>query len=159
MVNQGWYGSDIGLPEGYGAMPADTKLLVLVGSRDIVVGSHFAGRLWRDTKIPAPFKNQVTHHPDLHNLFAPISAGHDEPLSLQEQYDNDTFTILIGIALPLTRTNAVDFYCYWKLSEALLNCAFENQNCGTAFGNTPEQRFMGAWGDGRPVRELQVKTP
>jgi hypothetical protein len=159
MVNQGWYGSDIGLPEGYGAMPADTKLLILVGSKDIVVGPHFANRLWRDTKIPAPYKNQVTHHSDPYNLFAPISAGHDEPLSLQQAYDNDTFTILIGIALPLTRTNAVDFYCYWKLSEALLNCAFENQNCETAFGNTSDQRFMGVWGDGRPVRELQVKTP
>lgn len=159
MVNQGWYGSDIRLPEGYGAMPADTKLLILVGSKDIVVGPHFAKRLWSDTKIQPPFKNLVTHHPDAHNLFAPISAGHDEPLSLQEEYDNDTFTILIGIALPLTRTNAVDFYCYWKLSEALLNCAFEDQNCGTAFGNTPEQRFMGTWGDGLSVRELQVKAP
>jgi dienelactone hydrolase len=159
MVNQGWYGSDIGLPEGYGAMPADTKLLLLVGSKDIVVGSHFAGRLWRDAKIQPPFKNLVTHHADPYNLFAPINSGHDEPLSLQEAYNNNTLTTLIAIALPLTRTNAVDYYCYWKLSEALLNCAFENQNCGAAFGNTPEQRFMGTWGDGRPVRELQVKTP
>ena len=159
MVNQGWYGPDIGLPEGYAAMPADTKLLILVGSTDPVVGPHFAKRLWRDTQIDPPFKNLVTHHSDFYNLFAPIAAGHDEPLSLQQDYDNNTFTALIGIALPLTRTNAVDFFCYWKLSEALLNCAFENQNCGTAFGNTPEQRFMGVWGDGRPVRELEVRTP
>lgn len=158
MVNQGWYGSDIGLPAGYGAMPADTKLLLLAGSKDPVVGPHFAKRLWRDTQIQPPFKNLVTHHADAYNLFAPINAGHDEPLSLQEQYNNNTFTALIGIALPLTRTNAVDYYCYWKLSEALLNCAFENQNCGVAFGNTPEQRFMGVWRDGRPVRELEVQT-
>lgn len=159
MVNQGWYGSDIGLPGGYGAMPADTKLLMIVGKGDFVVGPFFARRLWRETNITPPFKNWVTHRSDAHNLFAPIAAGHDEPLSLQQDYDNKTFTALIGIAFPLTRTNAVDFFCYWKLSEALLNCAFENQNCGTAFGDTPEQRFMGRWGDGQPVRELEVKTP
>jgi len=25
-----------------------------------------------------------------------------------------------------------------------------------AFGNTPEQRFMGTWSDGVPVKELKV---
>jgi pimeloyl-ACP methyl ester carboxylesterase len=159
MVNQGWYGSDIALPQGYGEMPADTKMLILVGEADIVVGNIFARRLWRETKVNAPFKNLVTHRVDAYNLFAPINAGHDEPLSLQDDYDNGAFTALIGIALPLTHTNAVDFYCYWKLSEALLSCAFENRNCETAFGNTPQQRFMGKWGDGRPVLELQVTTP
>ena len=159
MVNQGWYGSDIGLPEGYGDMPRDTKLLIVVGARDIIVGPHFGKRLMKQTQITAPFKNLVTHRSDKYNLFAPIASGHDEPLSLHRDFDNRTFTALIGIALPLTRTNAVDYFCYWKLSEALLNCAFEDRNCNYAFGNRPEQRFMGTWADGRPVRELKVKVP
>jgi hypothetical protein len=156
MVNQGWYGSDIGLAEGYGAMPSETKLLAVIGATDVIVGPHFGKRLFREALKGSPFKNLVKHRPDKYNLFAAINAGHDEPLSLNEAFDNGLVTPLIVIAFPLTRENAVDYFCYWKLSEALLNCAFEGRNCEVAFGDTPAQRFMGKWGDGRPLRELEV---
>ena len=113
----------------------------------------------RETRVDPKFKNLVTHHLDKYNLFAPINSGHDEPLSLNEKFDNGQITPLVVIAFPLTRTNAVDYYCYWKLADALLNCTFRNADCQVAFGDTREQRFMGAWGDGRPVRELRVKRP
>jgi len=159
MVNQGWYGSDIALDQGYGAMPSDTTLLIVVGSTDVIVGRHFGRRLMKQTHLDPRFKNLVTHRLDKHNFFAPIKSGHDEPLSLNEKFDNGEKTALIAIAFPLTRTNAVDYFCYWKLSDALLSCAFRNTDCQVAFGDTREQRFMGAWGDGRPVRELRVKRP
>ena len=158
MVNQGWDGLDIRLRQGYSAMPQETKLLILVGSTDVVVGSRFGRRLMRETRIN-PHKNLVTHHLDKHNLFAPIGSGHDEPLSLNEKFDNKEITALILLAFPLTRTNAVDYFCYWKLADALLNCTFRNTDCQVAFGNTPEQRDMGTWGDGQRVRELKVKLP
>ena len=63
-------------------MPEDTKLLIVVGSTDAVVGRHFGRRLMRQTRVNPRFKNLVTHRLDSHNLFAPINAGHDEPLSL-----------------------------------------------------------------------------
>ena len=159
MVNQGWPGSDIGLDEGYGAMPADTKLLVVVGATDIIVGSRFGRRLMRQTRLDPRFKNLVTHRSDKHNLLKPVNSGHDEPLSLNERFDNGEVTALIVAAFPLTRTNAVDYFCYWKLADALLSCAFGNTDCQVAFGDTREQRFMGVWGDGRAVRELEVKLP
>ena len=158
MVNQGWDGLDIRLRQGYSAMPQETKLLILVGSTDVVVGSRFGRRLMRETRIN-PHKNLVTHHLDKHNLFAPIGSGHDEPLSLNEKFDNKEITALILLAFPLTRTNAVDYFCYWKLADALLNCTFRNTDCQVDFGNTPEQRDMGTWGDGQRVRELKVKLP
>ena len=158
MVNQGWYGPDISLSRGYSAMPEDTKLLIVVGSTDAVVGRHFGRRLMRQTRVNPRFKNLVTHRLDNHNLFAPINAGHDEPLSLNRKFDNGEITPLVAIALPLTRTNVVDYFCYWKLSDALLNCTFRNADCQVAFGDTPQQRFMGRWGDGTPVRELRVKA-
>ena len=39
---------------------------------------------------------------------------------------------------------------------ALTDAAFHGRNREYALGNTPQQRYMGAWSDGRPVRELIV---
>jgi hypothetical protein len=52
--------------------------------------------------------------------------------------------------------DALDWYGTWKLTDALLACVFAGAWCEHAFGNTPEQRFMGTWSDGVPVTELQV---
>jgi len=38
----------------------------------------------------------------------------------------------------------------------LLACSFDDVGCGTALGNTPEQRFMGVWSDGTPVVEAEI---
>jgi pimeloyl-ACP methyl ester carboxylesterase len=52
--------------------------------------------------------------------------------------------------------DAADWYGVWKLSDALLACAFFGEWCEYALGNTPEQRFMGTWSDGIAVKELVV---
>ncbi len=52
--------------------------------------------------------------------------------------------------------NALDFYGTWKLFDALCDAAFYNKNREYALGNTPQQRFMGLWSDGVPVKELKV---
>ena len=55
-----------------------------------------------------------------------------------------------------TAPDALDFYGFWKLFDALTDAAFHGRNREYALGNTPQQRYMGAWSDGRPVRELVV---
>ena len=52
--------------------------------------------------------------------------------------------------------NAMDFYGTWKLFDALTDAAFNGRNREYALGNTPQQRFMGLWSDGVPVKELKV---
>jgi len=59
-------------------------------------------------------------------------------------------------AATATTPDALDFYAYWKLFDALTDAAFYGRNREYALGNTPQQRYMGAWSDGRPVRELIV---
>ncbi|MBT4776567.1 MAG: T9SS type A sorting domain-containing protein, partial [Crocinitomicaceae bacterium] len=44
----------------------------------------------------------------------------------------------------------------WKLADALLSCTFYGIDCEYAFGDTPQQRFMGSWSDGTSVTELEV---
>lgn len=50
----------------------------------------------------------------------------------------------------------MDYYGLWKLFDALTDSAFYGRNREYALGNTPQQRFMGQWSDGVPVKELVV---
>jgi dienelactone hydrolase len=58
--------------------------------------------------------------------------------------------------IPMFGTNALDYYCTWKLFDGLTDAAFYNRNREYALGNTQEQRYMGVWSDGKPVKELNV---
>ena len=53
-------------------------------------------------------------------------------------------------------TDALDYYGTWKLLDALTDAAFYGKNRKYALGDTPEQRYMGKWSDGTPVKELKV---
>ena len=59
---------------------------------------------------------------------------------------------------PRRTVDALDYYGFWKLFDGLCNAAFYGKEIKYALGNTPEQRFMGRWSDGTPVKELVV-TP
>ncbi len=61
----------------------------------------------------------------------------------------------VGVST-ITTADALDFFGYWKLFDALTDAAFYGRNREFALGNTPQQRFMGLWSDGKPVRELAV---
>ena len=52
--------------------------------------------------------------------------------------------------------DALDYYGFWKLFDGLSDAAFFGTHREFALGNTPEQRYMGKWSDGTPVKELQV---
>jgi dienelactone hydrolase len=54
--------------------------------------------------------------------------------------------------------NALDFYGTWKLFDGLCDAAFYGKNREYALGNTPQQRFMGVWSDGVPVKELKISA-
>lgn len=49
-----------------------------------------------------------------------------------------------------------EYYGVWTLSTALMTCAIDGVWCEYALGATPEQRSMGTWSDGVPVKELVV---
>lgn len=55
------------------------------------------------------------------------------------------------------KVDALDFYGIWKLFDALEEAAFWGRSREYALGNTPQQRFMGKWSDGVPVKEILVR--
>jgi hypothetical protein len=93
-------------------------------------------------QISAENKNYIIVHTDRHGT-PELVADHRAP---------------IASSLWPHSVNALDYYAFWKLFDALTDAAFYGKNREFAIGNTPQQRFMGRWSDGTPVRELTVTT-
>jgi pimeloyl-ACP methyl ester carboxylesterase len=144
------------LPD-YSGFPADVKYLIAIGTDDAIVDST-TGKLlfYQTTAVPTSHKNLVRQFADSHGSPG-ITATHFEPgsASTNSIYDDGESNIVTLVSNP-TPPDAVDFYCYWKLWDALVDCALNNQNCDVAFGNTPQQKFMGNWSDGTPVTPLYI---
>ncbi|MGF3554678.1 MAG: alpha/beta hydrolase family protein [Thermoplasmatota archaeon] len=121
-------------------IPNETLMLVIVGENDTVVGDYFGKRIfYNTTQIPLSQKDFIIQVTDTYGE-PDLVADHLAPL-----------------CIPFTSTiDAMDFYSTWKLFDALTDYAFYGINKQYCFDNTPEQRFMGLWSDGTPVKELIV---
>jgi hypothetical protein len=140
----------------YSIFSTDIKYLVAIGNDDAIVGTTVGTQLYNQTtSVPTSHKNLVKLYADNYGTPA-ITASHTEPIGYDSAYNNGETNTFIQLSAGVI--DAVDFYCYWKLQDALMDCALNNQNCDVAFGDTPQQRYMGQWSDGTPVRELEI-TP
>lgn len=52
--------------------------------------------------------------------------------------------------------SALDHYGVWKVFDGPINAAFYGKSMDCALGHRHEQRLMGLWSDGVPVKELLV---
>lgn len=145
------------LMSDYSSFPADVKYLILIGENDAIVGTGPGTTIYNQTvNVSTSHKNLIHHFADNHGNPG-IGATHDEPGAGNNDFNNGESNLFITFA-PATAPDAFDYYCTWKLQDALMDCALNNQNCEYAFGDTPEQHGMGNWSDGTPVRILEV-TP
>lgn len=124
----------------FSKIPATTLLLVIVGENDTVVGND-SGKMIFSTAIQVPFdhKDFIIQRTDRFGS-PPLVADHIAP-----------------VCIPWgSSVDAMDYFSTWKLFDALTEYAFYGKNQEYCLGDTPEQRFMGLWSDGTPVRELTV---
>lgn len=164
-------------------VPAETLLLAVAGDRDALVRDMDAKRVYYEsTRVPASNKDFVTLVSDEHGTPG-LQASHRAPTAHSKDYDSGegigggpaessdragglpTRPVDGPQTTPQTRdrvrletmmVNALDFYGTWKLFDGLCDAAFHGKNREFALGNTPQQRFMGIWSDGVPVKELKV---
>lgn len=144
-------------PTVYAGFPSDVNYLIAIGHDDNVVDSTVGLMLfYQTTGVPTSHKNLVKQWADNHGSPA-LAATHMEPCSSISNgiYDDGESTIAT-ILTTLVPPDAVDFYDYWKLWDALVDCSLTGTHCNVAFGNTPEQKFMGLWSDSVPVVPLTV---
>ncbi len=142
--------------DSYSNMDDSYSALIIVGADDAVVGDSFGREIMDSTSIPTSRKNYIIHHEDSHGDET-IAATHDEPLAANSNYDGGVLGAIVTGAYAMSKENTVDYYCYWKLGDALLDCSFNNLNCNYAFGDTQEQKNMGQWSDGQEVVKLTVR--
>jgi pimeloyl-ACP methyl ester carboxylesterase len=122
-----------------GAIPATTRLLLVTVGRAFYATGQVE-RIWGELgSVPLENRDLVRLVTDRHarpGLF----AEHLQALANYDSNPPDTY----------------DWYGTWKWLDALMSCAFDEEWCEYALGNTPEQRFMGEWSDGVPVTEAAV---
>ena len=138
-------------------MPANTNLLVMVSENDHIVGDKI-GKLVFNTASKVKNRNLIRQYSDYHNGSF-VSAHHNESYSVDKDFDSGLRNGTVRRAMRISRVNAVDYYGYWKLFDALNAYTRSGTYRNYAFGNTAEQKFLGAWGDGSPIRKLEVKVP
>ncbi|MEO6039996.1 MAG: hypothetical protein ABIQ93_16405 [Saprospiraceae bacterium] len=144
--------------ESYAGLSEDLHLVVVVGEDDYVVGDEF-GRLVFRTASNTPQRNLVIQRRCTDGQHW-VSSSHAEPYSYDLDFDTGVRNYTCRRVLYTSRLNEVDFNCYWKFGDALLDCTRNNGcNMAVAFGNTDSQRYLGCWPDGRMMRELEVILP
>ncbi len=160
-------------------LPAETLLLAVAGDQDTLVGDVDAKRVYKEsTRVPASNKDYVTLVSDSHGTPG-LQASHRAPTAHDKDYDSgegiggvpaESSDRAGGLRTrridePQTgrrdrvetmMVNALDFYGTWKLFDGLCDAAFYGKNREYALGNTRQQRFMGVWSDGVPVKELKI---
>jgi len=153
-------------------IPASTLLLALAGDQDGLVRDTDAKRIYYEsTHVSAANKDFITLVSDSHGTPV-LLASHRAPTALDKSYDSgeglsgapagtsdpvgDAPQVQRRVRPETMMVNALDYYGTWKLFDALCDAAFTGKNRQYALGNTPQQRFMGLWSDGTPVKELIV---
>lgn len=110
-----------------------TKMVAVVGDRDIAVGSEAALEIWSGTpQVPDANRDFLVVRSDDHGD-PDLVADHNFPLTGGMRAKIDT----------------LDLYVTYKLTVGALNCAFKGADCQYALGNgSLEQVGMGKWSDG-----------
>jgi dienelactone hydrolase len=125
-------------------IPSNTLLVALAGDQDNWVGDADAKRIIRDTtQISSENKDYIFMVSDVHGNPA-LLANHFAPLAAE--FSNNKYKLYFLV-------DAWDYYGTWKFFDGLLDAAFYDKNRQYALGNTSQQRFMGIWSDGTPVKE------
>lgn len=146
-----------GLLESYEGMPKDAILLIINSINDHVVGEKL-GRFIFETATNTPKRNLIRLIPDDHGEPA-ITSGHNESYAFDPAFDGGINNVSTKRAYHTAVTNATDYYVFWKLLDAIVDCSLENNNCHIALGSTPEQKNMGSWSDGQAITLVEVITP
>ncbi|KYK20187.1 hypothetical protein AYK24_04110 [Thermoplasmatales archaeon SG8-52-4] len=123
-------------------IPNTTLMVVVVGASDTAVGIEPGESIFCESdQIPFDRKDFVIQLTDRYGS-PDLIASHAAPVCMPGFF---SFTV-----------NAMDYYSTWKIFDALTDFAFYGINREYCLGNTSEQRFMGLWSDGTPVKELIV---
>lgn len=139
--------------DDYAAIAQDIGILLINNARDQVVGDQFQYQIF-STAHPSPYRNMLRQLPDEYG--APtLGAGHNECYSLDLTFDSGRRNPTVLRSFRVGQTDALDYYGYWKLLDAMAECLRHGEQCQVAFGHTKQQLSLGTWSDGTPVQSFE----
>ncbi|MEK7833481.1 MAG: hypothetical protein AAB401_20490, partial [Acidobacteriota bacterium] len=121
----------------YANWPQHVKLLVQVYENDGVCDHRMGKEIYERANLPASEKDFVILRSERRFSYT-LDAEHGTPSTGSDE-------------------NGLDYYGVYRVFDALADYAFNGSQAGKriALGNgSAEQRFMGKWPDGQPVREM-----
>lgn len=146
-----------GILDTYKEMPADIKMVIMVAENDRIVGEKFGKKVFK-TATNVIHRNYIRQLHD-NSTNPPHRAGHNESYAIDMDFDNGIRNATARRALRKGTTNNIDYFGYWKIFDALLDCSQMGENCEYAFGDTPEQKFLGINSNGQSLLELEIIIP
>ncbi|MEW5804058.1 MAG: alpha/beta hydrolase [bacterium] len=132
--------------EDLSAIPSRTLFLVVAADRDFLSADDSVMVFRSVSRVP--FENK--------DFIIIISDNYGQPSLIADHLAPTCNATGSAGFIGGVDTNALDYYGTWKLFDALTDAAFYGTNREYALGNTPQQRYMGNWSDGTPVKELVV---
>jgi acetyl esterase/lipase len=129
---------------------AATRLVVIVGDEDLVVGDLRGRQIYAEaTAIPRAHKRFILFRSDRHG-YPPLIAEHTAPTGVHDRLDNGE-----GIFRSLQRSfgdvNALDRAGFWRMTDVLMEAAFDGKTLDDATRDEERFRHLGYWSDGRKV--------
>lgn len=162
-VQPGWKGSDVMPTAELGGIPATTLMLIVLGMEDQFARTRHDAMLWQHTAhIPETRRRVVGLQSDRHGT-PPLIADHSSPLAPRRDYampGTEARERRRALFMQLTgmrdgEEDALDFYGYWRLLDALMEAAFADRTIDGVVAD----RSMGTWSDGTPVKPMLVLKP
>ncbi len=141
-------------------IPKDTLLVLMVGTQDRVAGDTIGKKIFENaTGVATQNKNLLVLSSDRRGQ-PHLVASHRQPFAPDRRYNytgkRQIPALSTGKPPTSSHLDAHDFYGTWKLLDALIDTTYRGTNRQYALGDTPEQRFLGRWSDGTPIREFKV---
>ncbi|MEW5801611.1 MAG: alpha/beta hydrolase fold domain-containing protein, partial [bacterium] len=118
-----------------------------------LTANHFAPTCWAPLTISMPGFDLGDFMPGFGSALS--DSADDGSYDAEALGSPDSSGSDMGTSLGFG-ADALDYYGTWKLFDALTDAAFYGKNREYALGDTPQQRFMGNWSNGKPVNELIV---
>ncbi|HUJ79439.1 MAG TPA: alpha/beta hydrolase fold domain-containing protein [Nitrospiria bacterium] len=167
-VEPGWRGGSDYPTAPLAKIPPSTLMLVIVGDDDQFAKTRQAKPIFDLTKqIPPDHKRYIIIQSDHHGT-PPLIADHIAPhtprdnysLARTERQKRWTEFIIHMAGLRDGEENALDYYGFWKLFDALCDAAFSGKTNIEAALSTARVGGMGVWSDGTPVKTwIETSNP
>jgi pimeloyl-ACP methyl ester carboxylesterase len=131
-------------------IPASTLLLVAVGEDDLLVGDIRGRQIFAQaTSVPRSRKRYMLFRSDRHG-FPPIVAEHVAPTGSSRHLDTGE-GLFRTIQLNLGEVNALDRAGFWRITDAVMQTAFNRLTFDETFQDERRITHLGYWSDGRRV--------